>query len=110
MQRRLIFVLLAALFLAACGGDDPEVGSFDEGQPPDEVTGVIVSIDSEALGEVESFDLKDGDTIHTLYIDPTIEYTFPLGHLHEHLETAQPVKCKIEERDGKLYAQTIDDA
>ena len=110
MQRRLIFVLLAALFLAACGGDDAEVGFDVDDGPPTEVTGVIVGIDSEALGEVESFDLKDGDTIHTLYIDPTIEYSFPLGHLHEHLETAQPVKCKVEERDGKLYAQTIDDA
>ena len=110
MQRRLVFVLLVALLLAACGGDDPEVGSFDEGQPPTEVTGVIVSIDSQELGEVESFDLKEGDTIHTLYIDPTIEYPFPLGHLHEHLETAQAVKCEVEERDGKLYALTIDDA
>ena len=110
MQRRLILLLLAIGLLASCGGDDPDVGSGDEDRPPTEVTGVIVSIDSEALGEVESFDLKDGDTIHTLYIDPTIEYTFPLGHLHEHLETAQPVTCKLEERDGKLYAQTIDDA
>ena len=113
MHRRLVFVLLAALFLAACGGDGSEEPSASESSAadvPSEITGVIVSIDSEALGEVESFDLKDGDTIHTLYIDTAIEYPFPLGHLHEHLETAQPVKCKVEERDGKLYAQTIDDA
>ena len=110
MHRRLILLLLTALLLASCGGDDPAVGSSDEEQSPTEVTGVIVGIDSEALGEVESFDLKDGDTIHTLYIDPAIEYPFPLGHLHEHLETAQPVTCKVEQRDGKLYAQTIEDA
>ena len=110
MYRRLILLLLAALLLASCGGDDAEVGFDQDFQPPTEVTGVIVSIDSEALGEVESFDLKDGDTIHTLYIDPAIEYPFPLGHLHEHLETAQPVTCKVEQRDDKLYAQTIDDA
>jgi hypothetical protein len=105
MHRRLVFLLLGTLLLAACGGDGSE-----EAQSPTEITGVIVGIDSEALGEVESFDLKNGDTIHTLYVDPTIEYSFPLGHLHEHLETAQPVACKVEERDGKLYAQTIDDA
>ena len=71
---------------------------------------MIVAIDSERLGEVESFDLKDGDTIYTLYIDPEIEYPFPLGHLHEHLQTAEPVECDVESRDGKLYAQTINDA
>ena len=113
MQRRLIFVLVAALFLAACGGDGSEEPSASESsaaEVPSELTGVIVSIDSEALGDVESFDLKVDDTIHTLFIDPTIEYAFPLGHLHEHLETAQPVTCKVEQRDGKLYAKTIDDA
>ena len=101
-------LLLVSLVLVACGGDDPEAASLEEA--PSEVTGVIVEIDAELLGEVESFDIKDGDKIYTLFIDPNIEYPFPLGHLHEHLETAEPVSCKVEERNGKLYAQTIDDA
>lgn len=110
MLKRSALVLLIALVLAACGGDEPSEPSGEATSPPSEVTGVIVAIDSERLGDVESFDIKDGDTITTLYIDPTIEYPFPLGHLHEHLETAEPVHCDVEYRDGKLYAQTIDDA
>jgi hypothetical protein len=109
MPRRVVCLLLAAVFLAACGGDDGNGTDVAE-NPPDEITGVIVAIDSERLGEVDSFDVKDGDTITTLYIDPDIEYPFPLGHLHEHLETAQPVKCDVEFLDGKLYARTIEDA
>ena len=114
MARRLLICVLVAALLVSCGGDG-DGGAGDEGTPTDlstitEMTGVIVAIDSERLGEVESFDLKEGDTITTLYIDPEIEYPFPLGHLHEHLETAQPVRCEVEFRDGKLYAQTIDDA
>jgi len=108
MIRRIHLLLFVSLVLVACGGDDPEVARPEEA--PSEVTGVIVEIDAELLGEVTSFDVKDGDTIHTLFIDPNIDYQFPLGHLHEHLETAEPVSCKVEERNGKLYAQTIDDA
>jgi hypothetical protein len=114
MDRRLLVCVLVAALLVSCGGDGGD-GDGAESTPTDpstitEMTGVIVKIDSERLGDVESFDIKVGDTITTLYIDPEIEYPFPLGHLHEHLETAQPVRCKTEFRDGKLYAQTIDDA
>ena len=104
-MRRFVPLLLVALVLVACnGGDD------DKASDPSEVTGVIVSIDSKLLGDVKSFDVKDGDTVYTLYIDPDAEYSFPLGHLHEHLETAAPVTCKVEKRDDKLYAETIEDA
>ena len=113
MTRHIVSLVLVALVLVACGGDDPDGASPDAASPaqaPSGIEGVIVSIDAERLGEVTSFDVKDGDAIYTLFIDPAIEYSFPLGHLHEHLETAEPVSCKIEERDGKLFAQTIDDA
>jgi hypothetical protein len=108
MVRRIASLVLVSLVLAACGGDDKDAGGSEIA--PSEITGVIVGMDAELLGEVDSFDVKDGDTVHTLYIDPEIDYEFPLGHLHEHLETAQPVRCAVEERDGKLYAQTIEDA
>jgi hypothetical protein len=103
-MRRFVPLLLVAVILVACSGDD------DKASDPSEVTGVIVSIDSKLLGDVRSFDVKDGDTVYTLYIDPDAEYSFPLGHLHEHLETAAPVKCKVETRDDKLYALSIEDA
>ena len=109
MHRRILCLLLVAIMCAACGGDDDNDTDVTE-NPPDEITGVIVAIDAEQLGEVESFDLKDGDTIYKLYIDSEIEYPFPLGHLHQHLQTADPVRCEVEQRDDKLYAQTINDA
>ncbi|MGH2753501.1 MAG: hypothetical protein ACRDLB_03640 [Actinomycetota bacterium] len=107
MPLRSIAVALVALLSAACGGDGDESGGSGE---PSEVTGVVVDIEAEQLGDVTSFDVKDGDTIYQLFIDPEAEYSFPLGHLHEHLQTAQPVRCEVEERDGRLYAQTIEDA
>ena len=111
MKAVLRLILISVLFVS-CGGDDPDPSPAARSTTttPTEVEGVIVAIDAEALGEVTSFDVKDGDVIHTLYVDPEIEYPFPLGHLHEHLETAQPVRCKVESRDGKLFARTIDDA
>ena len=109
MHRKVFCLLIVAVLLAACGGDDGN-GTDATENPPDEVTGVIVNIDAELLGEVESFDLKDGETIYKLYIDPDIEYPFPLGHLHQHLQTADPVRCEVELRGDKLYAQTIEDA
>jgi hypothetical protein len=111
MKVALSLVLIWVLTVS-CGssGSDPSPEGGSTPALPTEIEGVIVSIDSEALGDVTSFDIKDGDSIYTLYIDPQVEYSFPLGHLHEHLETAQPVRCELESRDGELYAQTIDDA
>jgi hypothetical protein len=114
MARRLFCLLVVTVLLVGCGGDGDDNASGD-GTPSDlstvtEITGVIVAIDAEELGDVNSFDVKDGDTITTLYVDPEIEYGFPLGHLHQHLQTADPVKCDVQFRDGKLYAQTIEDA
>ena len=108
MLLRSIALLLVALLVGACGDDGEE--SRGSEKPPSEITGVIVDIEAERLGDVTSFDLKDGDTIYELFVDTEIEYGFPLGHLHEHLQTAEPVHCEIEERNGRLYAQTIEDA
>jgi hypothetical protein len=39
-----------------------------------------------------------------------VDYGFDLGHLHEHRASGDPVRCLLEEREGKLYALRIDDA
>ncbi|HVL65220.1 MAG TPA: hypothetical protein VM573_08650 [Actinomycetota bacterium] len=91
------------MLLAACGGGEETPAA------PAVIEGVILDIESESLGEVESFTLKDGDRTFEIFIDPEVDYGFPLSHLNEHMVSSEPVRCELEERDGKLYAQTIED-
>jgi hypothetical protein len=95
--------IAAAMLLGACSG---EAGCADAGRR----TGVVTDITSEGIGRVESFELKSGDETHEILIDPGVEYDFDLGHLHEHLASSDPVVVDLEERDGALYALTIEDA
>lgn len=104
MRVAVAVVLILGSIVAACGDDEPDPGA------PEVVSGVILEIDSEGLGEVNSFKVKDGDDTYTILIDPEREYPFNLGHLHEHLQNAEPVVVELEDRDGSLYAVTIEDA
>jgi hypothetical protein len=101
--------LLCCIFLlgAACGGDDGEAAPREV---PDEVTGVLLDVESQGVDDVESFTLKDGDETYEIFIADDVDYGFPLGHLSEHLSTGDPVRVPLEERDGRLYALSIDDA
>ena len=102
MRLALALIVLIALGLAAC---DDSVEITDE-QP---LEGVVIEIDSPAFGEVTSFTLKDGDSTYEIYIAADVDYEFPLGHLQEHVQSADPVLVDTEERDGKLYALSIED-
>jgi hypothetical protein len=107
-MRKPIALLCCLLLLGvACGGDD---GDAPEAEVPSEVTGVILDVESEGVGEVTSFELKDGDETYEIFIADDVDYGFNLGHLSEHLTTGDPVRVPLEERDGKLYALSIDDA
>lgn len=107
---KVVIALLCCLsFLgAACGGDDEPAAPAEEA--PSEVTGVLLDVESEGLGDVQSFTLKDGDETYEIFIAEDVDYGFNLGHLNEHLSTGDPVTVPLEERDGKLYALSIDDA
>lgn len=94
--------------LAACGGDEEPPDRTPEA--PRELTGVILSIDSEGLGRINSFELKEGDDTYDIFIDPEVDYGFNIGHLNEHLSSGQPVRVDLKSREGKLYAQSIVDA
>lgn len=99
--RFLVAGLIAVVVLSAC--DD------DEDAAPTRLTGPVVAIDSQGLDDVTSFEIQDGGKRYTIYIDPDVDYNFPLGHLGEHRATGEPVTVEFEERDGKLYAQSIED-
>ncbi|MGH2757770.1 MAG: hypothetical protein ACRDI3_08280 [Actinomycetota bacterium] len=98
MKIALVSMMLVAV---ACSADP----ATDEST----LTGVVTDIESSGLNEVTSFQLRhDGETT-TIYIDEEVDYGFPLGHLSAHMSGAEPVGVKTDERDGKLYALSIDD-
>ncbi len=92
-----------ALSLVGCDGAEPS-------SAPDQVTGVIVEIESVSLEDVESFTLRSEGDVYEILIDPEIEYGFPLSHLNVHRTSAEPVVVELDERDGELYALSIEDA
>lgn len=71
---------------------------------------MIVEIDSQGLGDVRAFTVKEGDELYEINIDPDIDYRFNLGHLNEHRATAEPVRVELEERGDELVARSIEDA
>jgi hypothetical protein len=103
---RIFLAALLAMGLVACGNDDAVEPSLSA----DSYTGIVTAVESEGLNEVTSFDLKSDDETVTILIDRAMNYGFPLGHLEEHRVTAEPVEVDVEERDGKLYARSIEDA
>lgn len=106
--------MLACLALAACGdaenSADDQPQTSERGGASEEVTGPIVDIDSEGLGDVRSFTVKSGDQTYEILIDPHIDYGFPLSHLSEHLVSGEPVRVDLVRRGGNVYAQSIVDA
>jgi len=100
--RFLVAGLIALVAMTAC--DD------EEDAAPTSLTGPVVAVDSQGLDDVTSFEIQSGGERYAIYIDPDVDYGFPLGHLGEHRATGQPVTVELEERDEKFYAQSIEDA
>jgi hypothetical protein len=101
VRRSLIwFAALMMCVLPACG----------ENQQPSELSGVILKVNSTSITDVDSFTLKSGNERHRILIDDSVDYGFPLSHLQEHVLSGAPVDVELEERNGKLYAQSIVDS
>ncbi len=114
MRKAIVVVLCClALFGGACGGDEPEAAdgaTVAAEDAPEEVTGVLLDVQSEGVGEVTSFTLKEDHETYEIFIAEDVEYGFALSHLNEHLTCGDPVRVPLEVRDGKLYALAIEDA
>ncbi|MFN2488592.1 MAG: hypothetical protein ABR529_02400 [Actinomycetota bacterium] len=101
----LLVILIAAA--AACAGSS---GASDDGGAPEKLSGVVLEVRSEGLGDVRGFTLKSGDETYEVAIDPDRDYSFPPAHLSDHLASGDPVRVELEARAGKLYATAIEDA
>jgi hypothetical protein len=94
---------LALLLAVACGTREPA-------SPPDQVTGLITAIGRGDDGAIESFTVRGGDQSFQIRIDPGRDYGFNLEHLAAHRASEWPVRVRLEQRDGTLYAVDIVDA
>lgn len=114
LKRLSVTLIYLTLGLSACGGGgtpQPDLSSAPSPSPASQIlTGVVVAIDGQGLDEVNSFTLRVDGTNHEIFIDPNREYAFALGHLHAHLQGAEPVTVTYEEGDGQLIAISIEDA
>jgi hypothetical protein len=107
MERSALRLVAVALTLALAGG---ACSSEEPPDAPDQVTGVLTDVESFGIGDIRGFTIKDGSDTFEINIDPEVEYGFDLGHLQEHLSGSLPVTVELEERDGVLYALSIEDA
>jgi hypothetical protein len=97
-------IVLILLSLVACG-------SASEPAPiPNQVTGLITSIERNDRGTIESFTVQQEDQEYDIRIDPGIGYGFDLEHLEEHRAQRLPVRVTVEQRGDQGYATQILDA
>ncbi len=99
-------LLTAILMLAAtaCGAEG------DTTPVPEQVTGIITAIGRGDDGAIESFTLRAGRRTFDIRLDPRRGYGFDLRHLEDHRAANWPVRVRLEQRDGEVYAVEILDA
>ena len=105
--RRACILVLGCTVLAGCGGGNEAVATQPDATPT-ELTGLIV--DTKGPGrQVTSFTLESEGEKYDIRIAPEVDYGFDLNHLREHQEGEWPVRCRLERRNGALYALSIGD-
>jgi hypothetical protein len=101
--------LLASAAAASCVLTGCVSGGAEREPLPSELTGVIARVEGPG-DDVTAFTLEAGLERYEIRIDPLRDYGFPLLHPREHERDGQPVRCKLDERAGELYAVAIEDA
>ncbi len=99
---KVVALTLALVTIASCGGSADETA-------PTEVTGTILFVDTVG-SRVTGFSLRGDSETYRVAIAADVDYGFELRHLAEHVATGDPVRCRLEERNGQLYALRVDDA
>ena len=104
MLRLLASLAAVGCLFAGCGG-----GTDADDAVPTDVSGVITRVDGDGE-DVRAFTLEAGLETYEIRIDELRDYGFPLSHLREHERDGRPVRCRLDERAGELYALSIEDA
>lgn len=112
MNRAGWIVLIIVIAAVALFFGSRMIGTKTENEVPafQTFTGVITGIDSSELNEVSAFEVRHDGTTTTVHVREDFDYGFPIGHLHAHLTSGDPVTVSGEIVEGKLYADSIEDA
>lgn len=101
MTRAAACLALVAVVAGACAG------------PEQRVDGVVVAVDG-GLSGVVSFTIVTpaGERLQFVPDEGVTNFDHggPLSHLHEHLQTASPVRVTYLDRSGTLVALVVSDA
>jgi hypothetical protein len=109
----LVIVLVVGLTAAAAvvlGG----AGRGDPNTPPnaEQVTGVIVNVESEGLTDVRGFTIRTDGNVDMAFVLDRLEngVDFPPGHLVEHQAASSPIRVWYRTEGGVNYAIRLEDA
>jgi hypothetical protein len=98
-------VTTMVLLVAACTTEQAPTAETQH------ATGIVVSLESPALGRVDSFELltPDGETLAFDTSGTTFDPGFPVSHLSEHQLISEPVAVTYRSEDGVLVVTKLED-
>jgi hypothetical protein len=75
-------------------------------------TGVVVSVDSPALGRVDAFELLNRDGERRRFDTTELEFRpdFPAAHLSEHMVLGDPIEVTFKTDGERRIVTQLDDA
>lgn len=99
--------MLAAASPGATGGAPSGTAAA-----PERTTGIVLSIDSPALGRVASFELLDSDGERHVFDTSELEFEsgFPASHLSEHQVLAERIEVTFVREGDRLVVTHLGDA
>jgi hypothetical protein len=114
-RTRNLFAFLLAAVIAATGGAAillSGTGVGDGSPNEQQLTGVIVRVDSEGLDRVRGFSLRTEAGATVAFSIGALENgaAFPPGHLVEHQATAQPIRVWYRMEGDLRVAIRLEDA
>jgi hypothetical protein len=93
-------IVMAMLLVSACSPG------------PSQETGVVVSVDSPALGQVDGFELltEEGTVLAFDTTELTFDPDFPASHIAEHQVLGEPIRVTYRADGERRVVTELDDA